>query len=68
MEAELQNAKLRREAHRREAFSGNIPTSSMAKRLFKAGFRKLAAECHSDTGGNDELMKELLELKAELGI
>jgi len=43
-------------------------SSPIAKKLFKAGFRKLAAELHPDKGGSTQDMQELLELKSKLGI
>ncbi len=53
-------------AHARTAKSGGIPTSNMAKRLYKAGFRALAKEMHPDHGGTAKGMAELNSLKDTL--
>jgi hypothetical protein len=71
-EAEAENQRLSArvtELKMARMHTGNPDLNSpMAKKLFKAGFRKLAAELHPDKGGSTQDMQELLELKSKLGI
>jgi hypothetical protein len=59
-----------KKAHQRTRTSAKhgMPTSKLAKDLFKAGFRAMAQKHHPDHGGDAATMKELNNLKAELGI
>lgn len=55
-----------KQAHKRTASQGGLPTSAMAKKLFKAGFRAMAKVCHPEQGGSEAAMAELNSLKATL--
>lgn len=59
-----------KKAHQRtQASKGNtVPTSKLAKDLFKAGFKAMARQHHPDLGGNVDTMQALNELKSDLGI
>jgi hypothetical protein len=59
-----------KQAHKRtkQQRGGSLPTSKLAKDLFKAGYRAMAKKHHPDHGGNAETMTELNELKETLSI
>lgn len=59
---------MERAAHKRTKASGSAPQSTMAKKLYKAGFRALAKSCHPDNGGSNEAMTELNNIKEALNI
>jgi DnaJ-class molecular chaperone len=45
-----------------------VPSSKIAKDLFKAGFRAMAKKHHPDNGGDNVVMGELNDLKQALNI
>lgn len=52
-----------KQAHKRTAKHGSFPKSDLATKLYKAGFRAMAKQCHPDHGGSLDEMKALNELK-----
>lgn len=50
-------------AHQRTKAANGVPKSELATKLYKAGFRAMAKQCHPDHGGNAKDMAELNALK-----
>jgi hypothetical protein len=50
-------------AHQRTKAANGVPKSELATKLYKAGFRAMAKQCHPDHGGNAQDMAELNALK-----
>ena len=65
---EREAEELRAELAQRRNMRGSIPSSKLARELFKAGFRAVSKKYHPDHGGTSEQMREVLELKKKLGI